>query len=113
MDTRLCDAVGELADGVDVLVVESTFLDADASLAAEYGHLTAAQAAKAAAAAGVRHLVLTHFSERYRTEDEPRFTDEASAVFGGEVTLVHDLDRISMPPRRLTGGRQGEDQGHG
>ncbi|TYB46538.1 ribonuclease Z [Actinomadura chibensis] len=113
MDTRLCDAVAELADGVDMLVIESTFLDSDAALAAEYGHLTASQAAKVAAGAGVRHLVLTHFSERYRTDDEPRFADEASAVFGGEVTLVHDLDRIPMPPRRLTGRRAGQDDDHG
>ncbi|TYK49293.1 ribonuclease Z [Actinomadura decatromicini] len=113
MDTRLCDAVAELADGVDMLVIESTFLDADASLAAEYGHLTASQAAKAAAGAGVRHLVLTHFSERYRTDDEPRFADEAATVFGGEVTLVHDFDRIPMPPRRLSGRRAGQDDGHG
>ncbi|MFC4050341.1 ribonuclease Z [Actinomadura syzygii] len=113
MDTRLCDAVAELADGVDMLVIESTFLDADASLAADYGHLTASQAAKVAAGAGVRHLVLTHFSERYRTDDEPRFADEASAVFGGEVTLVHDLDRIPMPPRRLSGRGPGQDDDHG
>lgn len=62
MDTRLCDAVGELSDGVDLLVIESTYLERDARLAAEHGHLTALQAARAAAEAGVRHLVLTHFS---------------------------------------------------
>lgn len=108
MDTRLCDGVRELADGVDMLVIESTFLHEDAALAAEYGHLTSAQAGAVAAEAGVRHLVLTHFSERYRAEDEHRFTDEASAHFGGDVTLVHDLDRIPLPPRRLTGRDQGQ-----
>ncbi|MEV5824549.1 ribonuclease Z [Spirillospora sp. NPDC052242] len=102
MDTRLCDGVGELADGVDMLVIESTFLDEDAGLAAEYGHLTAAQAGKVAADAGVRLLVLTHFSERYRADEEHRFRDEAAAVFDGEIALVHDLDRIAMPPRRGT-----------
>ncbi len=108
MDTRLCDGVRELADGVDMLVIESTFLHEDAALAAEYGHLTSAQAGAVAAEAGVRHLVLTHFSERYRAEDEHRFTDEASAHFGGDITLVHDLDRIPLPPRRLTGRDQGQ-----
>ncbi|MFB4296034.1 ribonuclease Z [Actinomadura sp. NTSP31] len=100
MDTRLCGGVGELADGVDMLIIESTFLDEDAALAAEYGHLTAGQAGRVAKEGGVRHLVLTHFSERYRPEDEHRFRDEAAAVFGGEVSLVHDLDRIPLPPRR-------------
>ena len=105
MDTRLCDAVRELADGVDLLVIESTFLHEDVALATEYGHLTAAQAGAVAAEAGVRHLVLTHFSERYHPEDEQRFTAEAAAEYTGEITLVHDLDRISLPPRRLTGAQ--------
>jgi len=109
MDTRLCDGVRELADGVDMLVIESTFLHEDAALAAEYGHLTAAQAGAVAAEAGVRHLVLTHFSERYPAEDEHRYADEASAVFGGDVTLVHDLDRISLPARRLAVPERGQD----
>ncbi|MFD0685076.1 ribonuclease Z [Actinomadura fibrosa] len=100
MDTRLCDGVGELADGVDMLVIESTFLGEDTALATEYGHLTAGQAGGVAAEAGVRHLVLTHFSERYRVEDEHRFLDEAAARFGGEITLAHDLDRIPLPRRR-------------
>ncbi|TDD73740.1 ribonuclease Z [Actinomadura rubrisoli] len=118
MDTRLCDGVRELADGVDMLVIESTFLGEDTALATEYGHLTAAQAGKVAADAGVRHLVLTHFSERYRPEDEHRFHDEAAAVFDGAISLVHDLDRIPMPPRRrtITGDRDvlpGQESRHG
>ncbi|MFI0410921.1 ribonuclease Z [Actinomadura sp. 3N508] len=123
MDTRLCDAITGLAHGVDLLVIESTFLHQDAALASEYGHLTAAQAAKAATAAGVRHLVLTHFSERYRAEDEQLFLDEASAHFAGDITLVHDLDRIPLPSRRkppeqierdrLTGRDLGQESGHG
>gem|GEM_PF-5403722 len=32
MDTRLCDAAFELADGADMLVCESTFADADAAM---------------------------------------------------------------------------------
>lgn len=100
MDTRLCDAVFELAEGVDLLVIESTYLDEEADLADERGHLTAGQAAKVAAEAGVRHLVLTHFSERYRTAEEPRFLEQAAAAFHGDITLVHDLDRVPLAPRR-------------
>jgi ribonuclease Z len=37
MDTRLCDAVPALADGADLLVIESTFLEEDAALAATTG----------------------------------------------------------------------------
>ncbi|MGI5167330.1 ribonuclease Z [Spirillospora sp. CA-253888] len=100
MDTRMCDAVPELADGADMLIIESTFLDEEAALATAYGHLTAGEAGKVAAGAGARLLVLTHFSERYREEDEPRFVEQAAAAFGGEIVLVHDLDRIPLPARR-------------
>lgn len=65
MDTRLCEGVAALAEGCDMLVIESTFLDEDVRLAEDHGHLTAGQAAEAARDAGVRHLVLTHFSQRY------------------------------------------------
>ena len=102
MDTRLCDAVGELADGVDLLVIESTFLHRDAELAARWAHLTCRQAAIVAARAGVRHLVLTHFSQRYRVPDElpDGFEREAREVFDGGLTVAADLDRVPLPPRR-------------
>ena len=98
MDTRLCDAVYTLADGVDLLVIESTFLSEDESLARTYGHLTARQAASVAADCGVRRLVLTHFSQRYA--DPARFAAEAAEVFGGEVVVAEDLARIPLPSRR-------------
>ncbi|MBY8887837.1 ribonuclease Z [Streptomyces sp. PTM05] len=99
MDTRLCDGVHALADGCDMLVVESTFLAADTALAREHGHLTAEQAAKVAAGAGVRHLVLTHFSQRY--PDATAFEREArDAGFTGRLTIARDLDRVPVPKRR-------------
>jgi ribonuclease Z len=99
MDTRLCDAAFELADGADMLVCESTFADADAELARDYGHLTAGQAGQIAAAAGARLLVLTHFSQRYETGPPERLRDEAAAAFTGEIALAADLDRIPVPKR--------------
>src|SRR2546423_5187541 len=64
MDTRLCDGVYALAEGVDLLVIEATFRAEDAALAWRYGHLTAGQAARVAAESGVRALVPAHFSHR-------------------------------------------------
>jgi ribonuclease Z len=98
MDTRLCDAVFDLADGADLLVIEATFLSADADLAREYGHLTARQAAQVADRCGVRRLVLTHFSQRYR--DLSAFRDEAAEVFDGDLVVAEDLARIPVPRRR-------------
>lgn len=99
MDTRLCDGVYELADGVDMLIIESTFLAAEAGLAAQYGHLTAGQAARVAAQCGVRSLVLTHFSRRY--QDPAAFYREAREQFGGELHVAEDLMRVAVPKRRL------------
>ncbi|WP_405597480.1 ribonuclease Z [Streptomyces sp. NBC_01410] len=98
MDTRLCDGVHALADGCDMLVIESTFLDEDEQLATDHGHLTAGQAARAARDAGVRHLVLTHFSQRYSDPDE--FERQARAAgFEGELTIAQDLLRVPLPKR--------------
>ncbi|MEO3751299.1 ribonuclease Z [Streptomyces sp. B6B3] len=98
MDTRLCDAAFALAEECDLLVIESTFLDADVALAHEYGHLTAGQAGRVAAEAGVRHLVLTHFSQRYG--DSAAFATEARAAgFAGSLTVAEDLVRVPVPPR--------------
>jgi ribonuclease Z len=100
MDTRLCDAAFALADGADMVVCESTFAEAEAALAREYGHLTAGQAGRIAAESGARTLVLTHFSQRYDSADSQRLAAEAAMAFGGEVVLAHDLDRIPLAPRR-------------
>jgi ribonuclease Z len=99
MDTRLCDGVYALAEGCDMLVIESTFLDEDLQLAADHGHLTAGQAGAVAKRGGVRHLVLTHFSQRYSEPDE--FERQARAAgFEGELTVAHDLVRVPVPKRR-------------
>jgi ribonuclease Z len=99
MDTRLCDAAFELADGADMLVCESTFANADLALANEYGHLTAGQAGLIAAEAGARLLVLTHFSQRYGPGEMPQLAAEARAAFDGEIMVANDLDRIPVPRR--------------
>ncbi|MGW5783042.1 ribonuclease Z [Streptomyces sp. NPDC003757] len=99
MDTRLCAGVHALAEGCDLLVIESTFLDEDECLAADHGHLTAGQAARVARDAGVRHLVLTHFSQRY--PDPGEFERQARAAgYAGELTVARDLTRVPVPKRR-------------
>ncbi|MFE1233394.1 ribonuclease Z [Streptomyces sp. NPDC058745] len=98
MDTRLCDGVHTLAEGADMLVIESTFLDEDVRLATDHGHLTAGQAARVAREASVRHLVLTHFSQRYN--DPADFERQARAAgFEGELSIAQDLMRVPLPKR--------------
>jgi ribonuclease Z len=86
-----------LADGVDMLVIESTFLAEDAETAVQSGHLTAGQAAMVARESHVRLLVLTHFSQRY--PDASRFLDEARKEFDGDIVVAEDLTRVPVPSR--------------
>ncbi|MET8158127.1 ribonuclease Z [Sphaerisporangium sp. NPDC005289] len=98
MDTRLCEGVFALADGADLLVIESTFLDQDARLARDFGHLTAGEAGRVARECGVRRLVLTHFSQRY--SDPALFGAQAARHFAGEIVVAEDLTRVPVPSRR-------------
>jgi len=63
-------ALGELLAGVDVLYIESVFLDRDADQAARKNHLTARQAGTIARAVGARSIVPFHFSPRYEGRAE-------------------------------------------
>ncbi|WP_427174830.1 ribonuclease Z [Arthrobacter sp. 92] len=100
MDTAPCTGAEELADGVDLLVAESTFSNDDAELAGQYGHLTAGQAGELAARAAVGTLVLTHFSSRYGA-DVTLLAEQARDRAGeASVVAANDLDRMAFPKRR-------------
>jgi ribonuclease Z len=100
MDTRSCDNALRLAEGADLLVCESTFLDSDEDLARHYGHLTAREAAWIASEAGARRLVLTHFSQRY--QDDEAFLVEAQSLFP-DVVVARDLMTVPVPRREKDG----------
>jgi ribonuclease Z len=76
----------------DALVIESTYLDAEAEMAQQFSHLTARRAAELAAQAGVKKLILTHLSRRYRERD---VLAEAQAVFPGAV-VARDFDTFQV-----------------
>lgn len=81
-DTRPCEAAVQLAQDADVLVHESTFLHELAETAYTYHHSTARQAAEAAKRAGAKQLFLTHFSSRYKYNDQlQQLEREAREVF--------------------------------
>lgn len=97
MDTRACAGARALAQGVDLLVIESTYLDSERADADNNGHLTALQAATIARDAGARKVVLTHFSQRYPSLAP--FQEEASRVHPDVVCATDGLVvPIPRPP---------------
>jgi ribonuclease Z len=97
MDTRACDNAVALAEGVDLLLCEATFLESEVELAIEYGHLTAREAATIAREARVGRLVLTHLSSRY--PDADGHLREAAEVFP-DVVVAEDLMVIDIARSR-------------
>jgi ribonuclease Z len=91
-DTEATEGLSKHVEDADLLVVEATFLQRDAAMASDYGHLTAAMAAELAASARVKYLVLTHISGRYPDEE---ILAEAKPIFT-ETRLAADLDRITV-----------------
>lgn len=91
-DTESADELAEHVRGADLLVIEATFLERDAAMARDYGHLTAAQAASLAAANNVKQLVLTHISGRY-ADDE--ILAEAIRAFP-DSRIAADLDVLTI-----------------
>ncbi len=79
-------------EGADGLVIESTYIEPEADLAAQFGHLTAAQAARLAKKAGVQQLYLTHLSRRYRERD---VLEEARVIFP-DVRVARDFDHYQV-----------------
>ena len=88
MDTRRCPGAEMLAKNADVLVSECTYLASEDKEAVERGHLTAQRAAQLAVDQNVKHLLLTHFSQRYPINRV--FYDEAKVIHPN-VTTLSDL----------------------
>lgn len=82
-DTGPCDALPELADGTDVLLVEASAVDGEQN--PPNLHLTGVQAGEIATRSGVSHLVLTHIPPWNSTEVA---LAEAARTFSGTTSLA-------------------------
>jgi len=91
-DTGKTEEVLEVCKGADALVIESTYTDEEAEMARQFSHLTARQAAELAVKAGVKKLILTHISRRYREKD---ILKEAQAIFPN-VSVARDFDSFQI-----------------
>jgi ribonuclease BN (tRNA processing enzyme) len=84
-DTGPSPEIARLADGVDLLLAEATYPDRVPDDADAPYLSTAEQAGRDAAAAGVRHLVLTHL---WPGTDAAASTDAARAAYDGPVAVA-------------------------
>jgi len=94
-----CGSTRELVgvcENADSLVIEATYLEVEAEMAAQFAHLTAHQAACLAKEANVRQLLLTHISRRYRDRE---ILAEAQEVFPNTVT-ARDFDHHQVARRK-------------
>ena len=95
-DAGRTDNLLEVCRDADGLIIEATYLEVEAELAAQFSHLTARQAATLAVEAGVKQLFLTHISRRYR---EKEVLEEAQAVFPDAV-VARDFDQYKVVKAR-------------
>lgn len=68
-DTAYDEAILPHIEGADLLCLECTFANELGDLAEQRKHLTAGQAGRLAQKAGVKQLLLTHLSARYKEPD--------------------------------------------
>jgi ribonuclease Z len=78
-DTIYDEGLAEIVKGVDMLYHETTYLNESADKAAARYHCTTGQAANIALKAGVKRLIIGHFSSRYEHLED--FLTETTEVF--------------------------------
>ncbi len=90
-DLRYTDAnvrtLAELMQGVDLLFIESVFLDEDKAHGLRKNHLTAAQAGLIARRLGARAVVPFHFSPRYQGRSAALIAEVQAAWSGAPGTV--------------------------
>ncbi|MFG6667311.1 ribonuclease Z [Halomonas sp. HNIBRBA4712] len=93
--------LAQACTGAQVLVHEATYTQALAEKASEVGHSYASLVGEFAEAAGVPHLVLTHFSPRYQFHPQasPSIEEirrEAQSIYSGSLYLARDFLEFSL-----------------
>jgi ribonuclease Z len=91
-DVARTDEVLAPARDADALVMEATYVEEDAEIARQFGHITAADSARCARDANVQQLYLTHISRRY---SGAVIDAEARAIFPNTM-VANDLDRATV-----------------
>jgi ribonuclease Z len=88
-DTQVCENLVKIAEGADILIHDSTFESEKETRM----HAGAKQAAEVAKKAGVKKLILTHFSRRY--VDVRPLEEQARKIFPNTVS-AKDFMRVEL-----------------
>ena len=88
-DTMMDPRVAKSIEGVDTVYHEATYDDSLAVKARQRGHSTASEAARIAAMAGAKRLIIGHFSKRYTSEDT--LLAQARAIFPNTIAANEGL----------------------
>ncbi len=91
-DAGRTDNLVDVCRDANALTIESTYLEEEADMARQFGHLTAAQAARLAVEANVQCLILTHLSRRYFERD---VLHEAMSIFPNTY-VARDFDHFQV-----------------
>lgn len=91
-DIGRTDNIFDICQGAAALTIEATYLESEAEMAGQFGHLTAASAARFAVQANVKSLILTHLSRRYF---EREILDEARSIFPNTF-VARDFDHYHV-----------------
>ena len=93
VDTYYDESLVDFAKDSDVLVCEATFMHNLSEQAKEKGHMTSRLAGKLAKKAHAKQLIITHFSQRYKSVSE--LLAETRKVFEN-TSAAHDLMNVKF-----------------
>lgn len=100
-DNDMPELLAAEAESADVLIHEATYTE---EILIKMGpapqHSSAKQVARFASEAGIKNLVLTHFSPRYQEQKGKLSLDdietEARAAYDGNIFLARDFDKYTL-----------------
>lgn len=107
-DVGRTDELIQYVRDVDALIIEATYMHEEAEMAEQFAHLTARQAAELAAGVGVKFLILTHISRRYRERD---VLAEAQAIFPNTF-VARDFDAFQVRRGECVKNEQSKETNH-
>ncbi len=93
LDTGICDNAVKISRDADLMICEAAYATMHEEKADTNKHLTAKQAALMANNANAKRLILTHISQRYKTNDE--ILEDAKDVYAN-VEVAYDFMKVKM-----------------